>query len=373
MNITVIGPTYPYKGGISHFTTLLVESLRKKHTVDLISWKRQYPSFLYPVDLKDTQSKKPIKTDARFLLDFFNPYSWIQAVFALRNKQTELLVLTWASPVQAPVYMFICLLTKLVSRTKILYICHNVLPHEQAVYDKPLLRLAFYFADSFIVHSSEDKQILQRLVGNKKITKSFLPLYDIFPKDNSYDTNKIKNDLGLSKKVLLFFGYIRPYKGLRYLLEALPHIRKQFPDTNLLVVGEFWSKDKTKYIELLRKLAIDDSVVFVDTYVPNELLGKYFAVADVVVLPYITATQSAALQTAYAFHKPVISTTVGGLKDVVKDGLTGYSIRPHSSEDIVEKVKKFFTSWKNSEKLTEFTSQFSWENYVLLLEEAKQQ
>lgn len=364
MNITVIGPTYPYKGGISHFTTLLVKNLRKENSVDFMSWKRQYPSFLYPVSLNDTQSKMPIEVKARFILDFFNPFSWIKAVWNIKKNKSDLLVLTWASPVQTPIYFIICSLTKILTQVKIIYICHNVLPHENALYDKPLIKLAFLFADYFIVHSSDDEKILRGIVGNKKITKGFLPLYNIFPKEKKYHIQKIKKELGLSKKVLLFFGYIRPYKGLQYLISSLPDIQKKFPDTSLLVVGEFWSKDKSVYLDLVKKNGVERYVCFIDTYVPNEELGKYFAVSDVVVLPYITATQSAALQTAYGFNKPVISTSVGGLKDVIKEGTTGYIIKPKSSKDIAEKVEKFFRVWKYSNALKEFASQFSWDNYI---------
>lgn len=367
MKLTVIGPTYPYKGGISHFTTILVQNLRKVHNVNFISWKRQYPSFLYPLELRDTQSKQPIKTDANFLLDFFNPISWIQAVMQIRSNKSDLLILTWASPIQSPIYFVLCLLTKMFSKTKILYICHNVLPHENAFYDRFLTKLAFLFADSFIVHSSDDKKILGSLVKNKKILKGFLPIFNIFPKSSTYDVKKIKKRLGLNKKVLLFFGYIRPYKGLKYLIQAMPKIKKDFPNISLLSVGEFWSKDKNSYTLLVNSLNLQKNVVFIDKYAPNEGLGKYFAVADVVVLPYITATQSAALQTAYAFNKPVISTDVGGLKDVIKDTVTGYIIKPEDSADIVRKVKKFFTSWKSSKEMNKFKSLYSWKKYTQLI------
>lgn len=364
LKVTVVGPTHPYKGGISHFTTILVQNLRKLHNVDFISWKRQYPAFLYPVGQKDTQSKQPIATEANFLLDFLNPVSWFQSFIQIRKNKSDLLVLTWVNPIQSPIYFVLCLLTKFFTKTKILYICHNVLPHENAFYDKFLIRLAFLFADSFIVHSSDDKKILGNLVKNKKIIKGFLPIFNIFPKEQTYDVKKIKKKLGLNKKVLLFFGYIRPYKGLKYLIQAMPKIVKRFPDISLLSVGEFWSKDKGTYLKLVNSLNIQKNVVFVDQYVPNEKLGQYFAVADVVVLPYVTATQSAALQTAYAFDKPVISTDVGGLKDVIKDGVTGYIIKPANTEDIVEKVKKFFAFWRPSGNIGKFKSRFSWENYV---------
>jgi glycosyltransferase involved in cell wall biosynthesis len=363
MKYTVIGPTYPYKGGITHFTTTLVQNLRKKNDVDFISWKRQYPSFLYPVELKDTQSKETIETDAVFLLDFMNPITWFRTVTRIKKHSSDILMLTWASPIQAPIYFLLCILTKMLTKTKIYYICHNVLPHEKSFYDKFFIYMAFRFADAFIVHSSEDKKILEKFVNDKKIIKGFLPLYDIFKKEKNYNIQAIKKQYHLTKKVLLFFGYIRPYKGLRYLLEAMPALQKKFPDLSLLVVGEFWSKDKHDYVYLVRKLKLTESVQFIDTYVPNEELGKFFAVSDVVVLPYLSATQSAAVQTAYGFDKPVIATTVGGLKDVMAEGITGYSIRPKSSSDITRTVEKFYKEWQSNEDLKKFKTRFSWNNY----------
>jgi glycosyltransferase involved in cell wall biosynthesis len=367
MKITVIGPTYPFKGGISHFTTMLVQNLRKKHSVDFISWKRQYPAFLYPVELKDTKSKHPVKTDARFYLDFYNPFSWIRSGFDVKKYNSDLLILNWASPIQAPIYFVICFVTKFFTKANIFYVCHNVLPHENSPFDKMLIKLAFGRGDSFIVHSSDDKKILESLVKHKKIIKGFLPIFDMFDRSRRYNIQETKQQLHLGNKVLLFFGYIRPYKGLKYLLEAMPKIINKYPDLSLLVVGEFWSKDKGSYLEIVNKLHISKNILFVSNYVPNEELCKYFSVSDVVVLPYITATQSASLQTAYAFNKPVISTSVGGLKDVMKDGVTGYIIKPKESDDIVFKVDKFYKEWKTNNKFTKFKKSFSWDNYIKLI------
>jgi glycosyltransferase involved in cell wall biosynthesis len=367
MKISVIGPTYPYKGGISHFTTILVRHLRKDNQVNFISWKRQYPAFLYPVELKDTQSKNPIKEEAKFILDFYNPLSWIKAFIEIRKDKSELLVLNWVSPIQAPIYFAITFLVKLFSRTKVLYVCHNVLPHEAKFLDKPFLKLAFSQADSCIVHSRDDGEILKSLVKGKKIIQGFLPIFDMFPKPAKFNKDEFKKKFKLKKRVLLFFGYIRPYKGLKYLLQAMPKIINDFKDTSLLVVGEFWSKDKQSYLDLVKELGIYNNVAFQDKYVPNEELGKYFAVSDVVVLPYLSATQSAAVQTAYAFDKPVIATNVGGLKDVILDGKTGYFIHSKDFEDIFDKVEKFYEKEISTQQVSKYKDNWSWDKYNKLL------
>lgn len=367
MRISVIGPTYPYKGGISHFTTILVKELRKKDKVNFISWKRQYPAFLYPVELKDTQSKKPIKEDAHFLLDFFNPFSWVIAFFSIKRFKTEKLILTWVSPIQAPIYFTIALLTKLLTKAEVVYICHNVFPHEKHFYDIAFLKLAFFKGDTFIVHSSDDKKILERFAKNKKIILGFHPVYDIFNTGKKYDIEKIKKELGLKEKVLLFFGYIRPYKGLKYLINAIPEIIKIFPDVSLLVVGDFWSEDKQSYFDLISNLQIHEHVIMINDYVPDEEVGKYFTIADTVVLPYISATQSGVSKIAYSFNKPVISTAVGGLEDEAKSGQFHYVIKSKSTQDIVEKVKFFFKEPHISPNQTDNQYKYKWFDYTSLI------
>lgn len=346
MNIAVIGPTYPYKGGISHFTTLLVQHLREKHPVTFISWKEQYPAFLYPVELKDTQSKEPIKTEAEFILDYRNPFSWIKAVKRIKESKAEKVILTWVSPIQAPIYAVIASLIKKRTSTKVMYICHNVLPHESSLIDKPLALLALRQGDEFIVHSKQDKAILEKLVRNKKIILGFLPIFNMFNRDKKYDVLNVKKELGLRKKVLLFFGYIRPYKGLKYLIKAMPDILKEYPDTSLLVAGDFWSKDKQSYFDLVDELGLQKDIVFVSKYIPNEEVGKYFAISDIAVFPYTSATQSATIQVAKAFNTPIICTSVGGLREVIQDATSEYSIKIKDSKDITKKVLRYYKERK---------------------------
>ena len=163
------------------------------------------------------------------------------------------------------------------------------------------------------------------------------------------------------------FGYIRPYKGLKYLIQAMPDILQRFPQTTLLIVGSFWSKDKKSYFDLIKNLQLEKNVVMINKYIPNEEIAKYFTVADVAVFPYTSATQSGTIQIAYAFNKPVISTAMGGLKDVMEDGVTGYIIKPKDTKDIAEKVKRFFASWKPNRHFNKFKSQFTWERYIELI------
>jgi glycosyltransferase involved in cell wall biosynthesis len=366
MKFAVIGPTYPYKGGISHFTTIFVNHLRKTNTVDFVSWKIQYPKFLYPVEQKDTNSKQEIKTKTAYLINFYNPFSWVSTAIHIRRGDPEKLIISWVTPVQAPIYIIISILVKIFTKTRIVFLCHNSLPHEPKFYDNFLTKLAFKFADEFIAHSEEDKKIIQKLSNNKPVVKAFHPIYDEFNKGIKWDINATKKELGLKKNVLLFFGYIRPYKGLEYLIKAMPGILINHPDTALLVVGEFWSKDKPKYESLVRKFKLENSVKFIDKYVPNEEVGKYFSISDIVVCPYISATQSGIVQMAYAFDKPVIATKVGGIPDVVEPALSGYLVNPKSSKGIVKAVDNFYERPIDHKSLASTKNKFSWAQYISL-------
>jgi glycosyltransferase involved in cell wall biosynthesis len=364
--ITVIGPTYPYKGGISHFTTLLVQHLRQDYEVDLITWKLQYPSFLYPVEPKDLDSKQVIKTDAKAILDFYDPFSWFRAAWRIRNYKPQKVILTWVTPVQAPIYIVIALLVKALSKSTITLLCHNALPHERKSYDLVLTKLMFLTSDDFIVHSEEDRKFITSITKAKPVIKAFHPSYDEFNNGKSYDITALKERLGLKRYVILFFGYIRPYKGLKYLIQAMPDIVTNNTSTSLLVVGEFWNKDKPEYDSLVKSLGLEKNVVFVDRYVPNEEIGQYFAVSDVLAAPYTSATQSGVIQMAYAFNKPVIGTAVGGLPEVIKNGTNGILIKPSSANAITDAILEL----TKGEKKFDFRSndEFSWDLYCQRIE-----
>jgi glycosyltransferase involved in cell wall biosynthesis len=178
-----------------------------------------------------------------------------------------------------------------------------------------------------------------------------------------------KSRLGIEGNVILFFGFVRQYKGVVYLLRAMPQILKRVA-VQLLIVGEFWD-DKTSYIELINRLEIDHAITVIDKYVPNEEIGLYFSAADVVALPYVDATQSGVVQLAYAFEKPVISTTVGGLPDIVVDGETGLLVPPGDSEALAQAIVRFFLSEPDKEwtdAIARYQHKFSWERLVEVVE-----
>jgi len=373
MKIYIIGPTYPYRGGISHYNTLLCENLKKRHDVKSVSFKRLYPSFLYPgKDQKDLNSKINIKTNSEYLIDSINLLTWIHAFLRIKKEQSDILIFQWWTPFFTLVYFTISFLTRYLTKAKILMICHNVLPHEKKKIDKILTKMVYKNVDFFIVHSEEDLQNLRALIPKAKAKRTYHPTYEYFKTGNKIDLHlHSKEELNLNQKnkTILFFGFVRDYKGLNYLIEAMPKVLEKLK-VDLLIVGEFW-EDKEKYIDLIKQLGIENYVHIIDRYVPNEEVDLYFSVADVVVLPYISATQSGIIQIAYGFDKPVITTNVGGLPDVVKDGETGFIVPSGDANALSKAIVSYFEGNKEREFQVNIKKQkdiFSWDKMVETIE-----
>jgi len=370
MKINVVGPTYPYSGGISHYNTLLCEELSKKNDVYLLSFKRLYPAFLYPgKNQKDTVSNKFIQTNANEIIDSINPITWLKAFFQIKKNKADILIFHWWTPYFTPLFYSIAKLIRLFTNIKILFICHNIIPHERRKIDTLLTKMVLGKGDFFIVHSSEDYNKLKKILPFAIIKQTVHPTYDIFNFEK-YNQEKAKEILDLNTKVILFFGIVRKYKGLQYLIDAMP-IVLQHIDVTLIIAGQFW-EDKNEYIEQIQKIEIEKHVRIIDEYIPNEDVGLYMSSADVVVLPYISATQSGVIQIAYGFNKPVITSKTGGLPDVVKDGETGCLVEPANSEALAISIVSYFIEGKKGpfiENIKKENERFSWDVMVRAVEE----
>ena len=369
MKIYVIGPTYPYRGGISHYNTLLCEHLKKKHEVKSMSFKRLYPSFLFPGKTqKDLESKERIEVSSEFTLDSINPVTWLKVFSKIRKEKPDMLILHWWTPFFAPLCFTLSFLTKHFTKTKILFVCHNVLPHEGRFIDRILTKIALKRSDFFVVHSNEDYENLKALLPSAKVKQTVHPTYEIFgfKKTSKSEAKKI---LGLKNKVVLHFGFVREYKGLKLLIEAMPKVLEKV-NAKLLIVGEFW-EGKKRYLDQIKKLGIEKNVKIIDKYVPNEDVGLYFSAADIVVLPYISATQSGIIQIAYGFDKPVITTNVGGLPDVVENGKTGFIVPAEDTNALSDAIIRYFEEDRESEFEANIKKQkyiFSWDRMVGIIE-----
>ncbi|CUT07532.1 Glycosyltransferase involved in cell wall bisynthesis [Candidatus Kryptonium thompsonii] len=371
MKIIIVGPAYPYRGGIAHYTGLLYKSLREKgHEVKIFNFKRLYPKFLFPGKTQfESSSEKIEKIESERVIDSINPINWFITGLKIAREKPDLVIFKYWLPFFAPCFGVISCITKLFSKSKIIFICHNITPHEKFPFAKFLSKFAFLFADHFIVQSTAVEEDLLKIKPRASYKKIFHPIYEIFGKP--IDRNEARKLLGIKpdEKVLLFFGYIREYKGLDLLLKSMNLVLSKFP-VKLLVVGEFY-EDPKRYYKIVEEEGIEDFVVFKSEYIPNNEVKVYFSASDLVVLPYVSATQSGIVQIAYNFNKPVITTNVGGLPEVVIEGKTGFVVEP-SSEKLAEAIIKFFewdlaeTFSKNIENVKE---KFSWEHLVQVVEE----
>ena len=345
MRLVLVGPVYPFRGGIAHYTTVLDrELLSAGHEVLLISFRRQYPRWLFPGKSdKDPSTQALMVANARYLIDPFNPLTWLKAVREIRSYQPQVLILQWWLGFWAPVWLTLGGLGRLRRATQLAIICHNVLPHEQRVWDRWLARAVLRLADQVVVQSTSEKDTLLSLLPHSRVEVVPHPLYDIFAQQElSRETARTRLGIAPDAPVLLFFGFVREYKGLAFLIDALPAVRKDFADVRLLVVGEFW-QGRQAYEKQIETLCLGSNVVLVDRYVPNEEVPLYFRAADLVTLPYTAATQSGVLQLALGFGLPVVATRVGGLAEAVVEGEDVVLVEPRSASALSDAITAYLS------------------------------
>ena len=341
--VAIVGPAYPLRGGNALFVAHLYDSLRVDHDAYVVSFKRLYPSLLFPGKTQMNVSRDPVKsTPSRQLIDSVNPFSWLTAArwITERRRRADLVIFVWWNPFFGICYGLIARMLKRRSDAGIVFACENVVSHENRFIDRFLTRFALSSADYFLVLSGVVSRRIHAIFPTTPVRQAALPIYDCY-RTSEIDRAEARRDLGLSKPTLLFFGYVRAYKGLDRLLRAMPRMLGQM-EVQLLIVGEFY-EDLRDYEALVTELNIGGSVTIVAEHVPDEDVGRYFAAADVAVLPYVSATQSGITQVAYAFGLPVISTDVGGLPEVVRDGETGYIVEAGDEKALADAVVRYFS------------------------------
>jgi glycosyltransferase involved in cell wall biosynthesis len=369
LKICLVGPAWPFRGGISHYNTSLARELALRHDVSVVNFSRLYPGFLFPGKTQYDESGSTHRVESERLIDSINPFTWIRAGFRIARSRPDMTVVQWWHPYFAPALVNICVILRMFSSTKIVFICHNVVPHETSPIDRILSSMAFLAPHAFVVQSQEDRINLLRIRKKASVTSHPLPIFDFF-RSGEMTVEEARNEIGEGEgPLLLFFGLIRPYKGLRHLIEAMPSIAGR-TGARLLVVGEFY-EDSAPYFELAGKLGVSDRIRFVDRYIANEEVAAFFTAADLVMLPYISATQSAIAQVAVAFDRPMIATRVGGLPEVVSEGKTGFIVPPADPGAMADAVSRFFDEGWGERMAANFSEEkrrFSWSSLADAIE-----
>ncbi len=364
MKITILSTAFPFRGGIAHFIGLLFNELKKENQVDVITFKRQYPSIFFPgkSQLESGDTVEEIST--RQLVDSINPLNWIKVGRKIKKEAPDLLIYKYWMPFFAPCFGTISKIARSNKKTKVLVICDNVIPHERKPGDIAFTKYFFKYVDYFVLLSEKVKADLLKLkpeAVNKVLPH---PVYSNFgepvPKDEARKKLKLKDE-----KLILFFGFIRDYKGLDVLFKAMK-ILKEKSDIKLIVAGEYYSNEE-KYKNLINELGISKSLFLFNDFIPTSEVKNYFCASDVVILPYKDATQSGIVQIAMNFKKPVIAANVGGLAEVVLDNKTGYIIDKENEKQLADAIMKFYNENKESEFVNNIENElekYSWKKFV---------
>lgn len=373
MKFVIIGTAYPLRGGIAHYVSLLYRSLvARGHEVKVITFSRQYPKILFPGKSQDEKGDAGIPIESIQVIDSINPFTWGKAGKLAAEFEPDAVIFKFWLPFFAPAYGMIArtikkLLRKKGKKTNIIFIADNVIPHEKRPGDRAFTNFAFKAVDNFIVQSSAVARDLMVVKPDAKFVRLEHPVYEIFGKTLPMSGARAKLGITDGAQVLLFFGFIRKYKGLDIILRAMPELIKKYPKLVLIVAGESYSGEDDSRA-LIKELAIPDAnlKLFTD-YIPNDDVTLYFSAANVAVLPYRSATQSGIVQIAYNFDLPVIATDVGGLAEIVIDGVCGLIAPEPTPEAVATAIVNYFDNnleAKLRDGVREEKKKYSWESFA---------
>ncbi len=367
MKVVIVGPFYPFRGGIAHFGGCLSNELRQQgHQTTLINFLNQYPQLIFPGSSQYEKDSYFSGLSSIRTLTPYNPLSYYPTLLKIQDSHPDLVIFNYFIPFLAPAYIY--LIKKLRNKgIKSVVIVHNVASHEKWLLGNTLTRQMLKSVDLVFTLSEsvfqDAKSLLNCRTANLK--KLYHPLYDFFNR-GKYTKEEAKAKLNLeNKKVMLFFGYIKPYKGLDILLKSFPFIKKKISNLSLLIVGEIYG-DKKYYQELIEKSGYKNDIIMNNEYIANDDVEIYFKATDLLVLPYINATQSGVIQIAYSCLCGVVVTPVGGLPEMVIPQKTGIISRSINEIDIANAIYEYFSlnSPQIVNHIKSYKEQYSWERFV---------
>lgn len=367
MTLGILGPFPPFRGGIATFNVHLWLELNTRSRCLAWNYQRQYPKSIFPGHTQYDESRHPFDVPSEPVFDPFRPWHWPNGLNAIgRAKPRALIVAVW-TPLFAP--SLALFLSRLRRRTRIplAAVCHNVQPHEGLPLGGFFQRRLLRTMDTVVVHCRRDLEELTDILPGKAVISLFHPLYEQFPGPADLDRADARTRLDLpdtTHRLILFFGLIRPYKGLDVLLEAFRLLSDTDPDVRLIVSGEFYEKPE-RFEPLLSELVRSGRLILRDRFIPNEDVHLHFRAADLVVLPYRQATQSGIIPLAYQYGRGVVSTRVGGLDEMVADGESGFLVPPEDPVALADAIRRYFARQSAIEsRIPGFADRFRWPAYV---------
>ncbi|MBF9224337.1 glycosyltransferase [Hymenobacter ruricola] len=372
MKVVIIGPAYPLRGGLATYDERLARAfIEAGDEARIVTFSLQYPDFLFPGQTQLSTEPGPTDLQIEVSLNSVNPLSWWRVGRKLRSERPDLVIFRFWLPFMGPALGTVARLVRGNGHTRVVAITDNVIPHEKRPGDGPLTRFFLSACDGFVTMSRRVLEDLNKMgFGRKPALYRSHPLYDNFgpikPKAEALAALGLPDTMGY----LLFFGFIRAYKGLDVMLEAFADERLATLPIKLIIAGEFY-EDAAPYEALIRQHQLESRIIRATDFIPNEKVVDYFCAADLVVQPYKNATQSGVSQIAYHFERPMLVTDVGGLAELIPDGVVGYVVPP-TAPAIADAVVDFYTARREetfAAGIREQKKQFSWPVMVAALKE----
>ena len=327
--VIILGSAHPFRGGLASYNErLALEYQREGHDVVVYTFSLQYPSFLFPGKTQYSESPKPDYLDIRIRVNSTNPLNWLSVGNEIKNLKPDLLIVKYWLPFMGPCFGSVCRLVKRNKHTRVVSILDNVVPHEPRAGDAPFTKYFIGGIDAAVAMSQSVLDDFKRFAPAKPVLLSPHPAFDNFGERESKERAKQHLKIDPHQPVLLFFGFIRDYKGLDWLLQAIAKIDVMQLPFKLLIAGEFYT-DAQRYLDLIQQLNLQDKVILHTHFINDEDVKHYFCAADMVVQPYKHATQSGVTQICYHFERPMLVTRTGGLPEIVPDGKVGYVVEPN--------------------------------------------
>lgn len=339
MKIAILSPFYPYRGGLAQLNAHLYTELSKHNEVKAYTFTTLYPEFLFPGKTQYVQEGDTATIiNSERVLSSVNPFSYIKTAHRINRYAPDIIIIPYWMSFMAPAFGTISLL--LDKHIKIVSLVHNAISHERTLIEKPLAKYFFNRCDAFIVMSEPVREDLLKLTKNAKILLQAHPIYDQYAERSEKDIACKELNIPSNKKNLLFFGLIRDYKGLDILIEATNNLTD---DYQLIIAGECYGSFD-KYQQLIDNSSFKHNIKVFEQYIPDTMVSTLFSAADVLILPYRSATQSGVVALAYQMELPMIGTNVGALGKTIEESNTGIVISSATSENIARGVNDYFSS-----------------------------
>ncbi len=365
--VLILGSAHPLRGGgIATFNERLARAFMENgDTVMIASFSLQYPSFLFPGKTQYSDEAPPQDLHIKSWLNSINPFNWFFTAIKIRKWQPDLVVVRYWLPFMGPSLGTVCRLVKKGRKTKIVAVVDNAIPHEKRPGDRIFTRWFVKSVDAFITMSQQVMQDLEIFDKKRPRLYTYHPLYDNFGALLSKAEACKKLNLDPSQNYYLFFGFIRDYKGLDMLLEAIATDDIKKIDFKLIIAGEYYA-NASFYEKLIEKLKVADKLIKHTRFISNDDVKYYFSAADLIIQPYKNATQSGVTQIAYHFEKPILTTHVGGLAEIVLDGQTGIIVDAHK-DAVAKGIKRFYldnNKSKYAENIKKEKTKYTWDNFI---------